>query len=166
MIEAPCYAVFAEYSPVIKPMQPGMNARVFNRIEARSADGAIQLDEKTGVVTLPPGTYHMTGFSTTVYYTGDEPPEMVEPRSPANGGYCRLRREEESSENRNAGFAFGSICTANAIPSLVETYFTTTDEARIVMEHQCGNDPKDVYLQVYSGGSSAHVFARLSIRRL
>src|SRR5215213_898143 len=162
MIEAPCYAVFAEYSPVIKPMQPGMNARVFNRIEARSRDGAIQLDEKTGVVTLPPGTYHITGFSTTVYYTGDEPPEMVEPRSPANGGYCRLRREEELPEDRNAGFAFGSICTANAIPSLVETYFTTPDEARIVMEHQSGNDPKDVYLQVYSGGSSMHVFARLS----
>jgi hypothetical protein len=34
------------------------------------------------------------------------------------------------------------------------------------MEHQCGSNVKDVYLQVYSEGSSAHVFARLSIRRL
>jgi len=166
MSEAPCYAVFTEYSPTIKAMQPGMNARVFNHVEARSADGSIQLDEQTGVITLPPGTYHITGFSTTVYYTGDEPPEMVEPRTPANGGYCRLRREEECPEDRDAGFVFGSICTANAIPSLVETYFTTTAEARIVMEHQCGKEPKDVYLQVYSNGSSKHVFARLSIRRL
>lgn len=166
MIDNPCYAVFAEYSPTIKPMKPGMNTRVFNCIEARSADGAIQLDETTGMVTLPPGTYHVTGFSTTVYYTGDEPPEMVEPRSPANGGYCRLRRAEELPEDRNAGFAFGSISTANAVPSLVETYFTAVDEARIVMEHQSGGNTKDIYLQVYSGGSAAHVFARLSIRRL
>jgi hypothetical protein len=39
-------------------------------------------------------------------------------------------------------------------------------EARIVMEHQSGVNVKDVYLQVYSNGSSAHVFARISIRRL
>jgi hypothetical protein len=61
---------------------------------------------------------------------------------------------------------FGSVCTANGIPSLVETYFTTDEEARIVMEHQCGSDVKDIYLQVYSDGSSKHVFARLGIRRL
>lgn len=166
MSDAPCYAVFSEYSPTLKPMRPGMNTRVLNRVEARSADGAIQLDESTGTITLPPGTYHITGFSTTVYYTGNEPPEMVEPRSPAAGGYCRLRREEEGAEDHEAGFVMGSICTANAVPSLVDTYFTTAEEARIVMEHQCGANVKDVYLQVYSNGSSAHVFARLSIRRL
>jgi hypothetical protein len=166
MPDAPCYAVFSEYSPTLKPMRPGMNTRVFNHVDARSPEGAIELDESTGVITLPSGTYHITGFSTTVYYTGEEPPEMVEPRSPANGGYCRLRRAEEDPEDRDAGFVFGSISTANAIPSLVETYFTTAEEARIVMEHQCGSDVKDVYLQVYSGGSSAHVFARLGIRRL
>ena len=170
MHDAPCYAVFSEFSPTLKPMRPGMNTRVFNHVDARSPDGAIELDESTGVITLPPGTYHITGFSSTVYYTGEEPPEMVEPRSPANGGYCRLRRreteEDPEKEDRDAGFVFGSISTANAIPSLVETYFTTAEEAHIVMEHQCGSDVKDVYLQVYSGGSSAHVFARLSIRRL
>ncbi len=166
MFDSPCYAVFSEYSPTLKPMQPGMNTRVFNHVDARSPEGAIQLDESTGVITLPPGTYHITGFSTTVYYTGEEPPEMVEPRSPANGGYCRLRRAEEDPEDRNAGFALGGISTANAIPSLVETYFTTDEEAHIVLEHQSGSNVKDVYLQVYSGGSSDHVFARLSIRRL
>src|SRR5689334_11184615 len=166
MSDAPCYAVFSEYSPTLKPMQPGMNTRVFNHVDARSPEGSIQLDESTGVITLPPGTYHITGFSTTVYYTGEEPPEMIEPRSPANGGYCRLRRAEEDPEDRNAGFALGGISTANAIPSLIETYFTTHEEAHIVLEHQSGSNVKDVYLQVYSGGSSDHVFARLSIRRL
>lgn len=166
MTDSPCYAVFAEHSPTSKPAQPGMNTRVFNVIEARSPDAAIKLDETTGVVTLPPGTYHLTGFSTTVYNTGDEPPEMVTSRSPANGGYCRLRRAEEEAEDRDAGFALGSIATANAVPSLIETYFSTADEARIVMDHQSGSDPADVYLQVYSNGSAKHVFARLSIRRL
>jgi hypothetical protein len=95
MSDAPCYAVFSEFSPTLKPMQPGMNTRVFNHVDAHSSDGAIDLDESTGVITLAPGTYHMTGFSTTIYYTGKEPPGTVEPRSPANGGYCRLRRAEE-----------------------------------------------------------------------
>lgn len=165
-MDTPCYAVFAEHSPTSKPMQPGMNTRVFNRIESRSEDAAIQLDEETGVITLPPGTYHITGFSTTVYFTGDEPPEMVGSRSMANGGYCRLRLAQDSPEDRDAGFVLGSVSTANAVPSLVETYFTTADAAQIVMEHQSGGEPKDVYLQVYSAGSSAHVFARLCIRRL
>jgi hypothetical protein len=147
-------------------MQPGMNTRVFNHVDAHSPDGAIQLDESTGVITLPPGTYHITGFSSVIYYTGKEPPEMIEPRSPANGGYCRLRRAEEDPEDHNAGFVFGSACTANGVPSLVETYFTTFEGARIVMEHQCGSEVKDIYLRVYSDGSSAHVFARLSFRRL
>ncbi len=166
MSDAPCYAVFSEFSPTLKPMRPGMNTRVFNHVDAHSPDSAIDLDESTGIITLAPGTYHITGFSTTIYYTGEEPAGMVEPRSPANGGYCRLRRADEDAEDRNAGFVFGSVCTANGLPSLVETYFTTAEEARIVMEHQCGSDVEDIYLQVYSDGSSKHVFARLSIRRL
>lgn len=166
MTSAPCYAVFAEHSPKTKASKPGMNTRVFNVIEAQSEDNSIRLNKKNGVITLPPGTYHITGFSTTVYYTGKEPPEMVEPRSPANGGYCRLRREEESETDHEAGFVFGSISTANAVPSLVETYFTTEKKARILMEHQSGSDPKDVYLRVFSNNSSLHVFARISIRRL
>jgi hypothetical protein len=167
MINAHCYAVFAEHSPETKRVQPGMNTRVFNRTEAQSPDKTIQRDEETGVITLPPGTYHIIGFSTTVYSPGGEPPEMVATQAPfSNGGYCRLRREEESATNHDAGFAYGSICTANAVPSLIETYFTTANEARIVMEHQSGSDPKDIYMQVYSNNSSLHVFARISIRRL
>jgi hypothetical protein len=160
------YAVFAEHSPAMKPVQPGMNTRVFNKIEARSPDGAIRLDEATGEITLPPGTYHLSGFSSVAYNTGDEPPEMVTTRSPANGGYCRLRRAEEDPEDRDAGFALGSISTGNAVPSLVETYFTTAEEVGIVLEHQSGSRTDDLYLQVFSMGSSAHVFARLCIRRL
>jgi hypothetical protein len=84
----------------------------------------------------------------------------------ANGGYCRLRHEHEPAEDHSAGFAFGSISSANAVPSLIETYLTTAEGARLVMDHQCGSDTKDVYLQVHTNDSSAHVFARISIRRL
>jgi hypothetical protein len=166
MSDAPCFAVFAEHSPETKAARPGMNTRVFNRVEAQSADGSIRLEMQSGIITLPPGTYHITGFSTTTYRTDDDPSETVAVRAPANGGYCRLRRAEESAEDHDAGFVLGSASTANTVPSLVETYFTTADEAHIVMEHQSGSDPKDVYLQVFSNGSAAHVFARICIRRL
>ena len=167
MLNAPVYAVFSEYSPESKPMQPGMNTRVFNHVDAQSPDGSIQLDQKTGVITLPPGTYHLNGFSSTVYFTGEEPPEMTLVRTPyANGGYCRLRYADELPEDHAAGFAFGSISSANAVPSLVETYLTTAEGTKIVMDHPSGSDTTDVYLQVHSNESAAHVFARLAIRRL
>jgi hypothetical protein len=158
------YAVFAEHSPTTKLMKPGMNTRVFNVVEAHSGSG-IRLEMDTGVITLAPGTYHITGFSSTAYAT-QEPPEMVATRAPANGGYCRLRLESDAAEDRDAGIVFGGISTANVVPSLVETYFTTASEARIVMEHQCGSNVQDVCLQSDAGGSTKHVFARISIRRL
>jgi hypothetical protein len=158
------YAVFAEHSPTTKLMQPGMNTRVFNQVEAQAGTG-IDLDMNTGAITLAPGTYHITGFSSTAYATV-EPPEMVATRAPANGGYCRLRLTTESAEDRDAGFVFGGISTANVVPSLVETYFTAPEETSFVMEHQCGSNVQDVCLQSDAGGSTRHVFARICIRRL
>ncbi len=162
----PAYAVFAEHSPVSKRMQPGMNTRVFNKVEVNVGD-AIRLDERTGVITLAPGTYHITGFSATVYYTGKEPPEMISTRDPANGGYCRLwDRKETDLRNNGRAIVVGSASTANAVPSLVEAYFTTAEPAEIIMEHQSGSSVKDVYLQVHTMNSPWHVFARICIRRL
>ncbi len=91
---------------------------------------------------------------------------MVATRAPANGGYCRLRLTTDSAEDREAGFVFGGISTANVVPSLIETYFTTDVKAQIVMEHQCGSSVGDVCLQSDAGGSTKHVFARICIRRL
>ena len=164
MLHPHSYAVFAEHSPTTKLMKPGMNARVFNVVEAQAGEG-IGLDLETGVITLAPGTYHITGFSTTAYAT-PEPPEMVATRAPANGGYCRLRLDSDSAEDRDAGIVFGGISTANVVPSLIETYFTAESESRIVMEHQCGSNVQDVCLQSDAGGSNKHVFARICIRRL
>jgi hypothetical protein len=62
--------------------------------------------------------------------------------------------------------SLGGVSTANVVPSLIKTYFTTEVEARVVMEHQCGKSVDDVCLQSDAGGSTKHVFARICIRRL
>jgi hypothetical protein len=165
------HAVFAEYSPQTKPMKPGMNTRVFNRTEAM-ADVGIALEEGTGIITLAPGVYHITGFSAVVYFTGKEPSEMVSTRSPANGGYCRLRKvdpsvslPDDASSNETA-IVVGSATTANAVPSLFETYLTVEKETQILVEHQSGHTVTDIHLQVYTENSPWHILARICIRRL
>lgn len=164
MAEEHSYAVFAEFSPTTKLMKPGMNTRVFNTVEARHGDD-IRLEMGTGVITLAPGTYHITGFSATAYATV-EPPETVATRAPVAAGYCRLRKATDSAEDRNAGIVWGSISTANVVPSLIETYFTTEQEVKILLEHQNGQNVSDICLQSDAGGSAKHVFARICIRRL
>jgi hypothetical protein len=163
------YAIFSELSLTSKPMQPGMNARVFNTTEATFGDG-IQLDLQTGIITLEPGTYHITGFSAAVYFTGDEPAEMMWTKSPAAAGYCRLRDADkqmpDSADSNKESIVVGNACAANAVPSLIETFFHVEKRTRIVLEHQCGHDPKGVYLQVYAQNSPWHVFARICIRSI
>lgn len=164
MAEEHSYAVFAEFSPTTKLMEPGMNTRVFNVVESHQGDD-IRLEMGTGVITLAPGTYHITGFSATAYATV-EPPEMVATRAPAAGGYCRVRKATDSADDRKAAIVVGSISTANVVPSLVETYFTTDQEVQILMEHQNGENVGDICLESNAGGSANHVFARICIRRL
>ncbi|WP_164018560.1 hypothetical protein [Pyxidicoccus trucidator] len=169
------FAVFAEDSPETKRMKVGgMHTRVFTRVEARSPDNAIQLDLATGIITLPPGTYHITGFSTTAYlYPPDEGETldgMIQNKKLANGGYCRLRLAGGVAEDipNEEAIAVGSISTANTIPSLIETYFTTNVDAQILMEHQSGNTEQvaDVVLRANPNESPWHVFAHICISRL
>ncbi|WP_164002363.1 hypothetical protein [Pyxidicoccus caerfyrddinensis] len=165
------FAVFSEDSPETKKMEVGgMHTRVFTRVEARSPDNAIQLDLATGIITLPPGTYHITGFSMTAFLTGEEPSGMMATKKFANGGYCRLRHAggvAEDIPNEDA-IVVGSISTPNAIPSLIETYFTTNVDARILMEHQSGNTDQvaDVVLRANPNESPWHIFARICISRV
>ena len=52
-------------------------------------------------------------------------------------------------------------------PSLFETYLTTTaPETKMLLEHQAGSNPEQIYLRVYTQNSKWHVQARISIRRL
>ena len=64
------------------------NRRIFTDTDARKGDG-ITCDFTTGVVTLAPGSYHVSGMSMVSY--ASVPPEMTTIRAPASAGYCRLR---------------------------------------------------------------------------
>ena len=86
----PDYAVFTEFSPESKLLKGGWNTRVFTNTNSRNGK-AIQCDFATGIVTVAPGTYHISGMSIVNYNSGGEPPEMATVRAPASAGYCRLR---------------------------------------------------------------------------
>ena len=90
MSSAAEYAVFTELSPDTKPATPGFNRRVFTDTDINKGS-AIQCDFATGIVTLAPGAYQISGHSMVAYFTKDDPPETIVTRSPASAGYCRLR---------------------------------------------------------------------------
>jgi hypothetical protein len=170
------YAVFTEFSPDTKPVQSGWNRRIFTDTDVRKGT-AIQCDFTTGIVTLAPGAYHLSGQSTVAYFTGDEPPETTTIRSPASAGYCRLRAFDpdlkvDPAYMRAIGNAapsvlcIGSSSTANLAPSLFETFYETDKSAQILLEHQSGTHPEQIYLRVFVGDSRWHAFARISIRQL
>jgi hypothetical protein len=172
----PEYAVFTELSPASKLMTPGWNRRVFTDTDTRKGN-AIQCDFATGIVTLAPGAYHITGFSMVAYLTGNEPPETTTVRALASAGYCRLRifdpdLPENSTSLRELPnghpsiIGIGSPATANLVPSLFETFYETDKPAQIVLEHQSGSKPDQIYLRVFVQNSKWHAFARISIRGL
>jgi hypothetical protein len=168
------YAVFTEFSPDTKPAKPGWNRRVFTDTDARKG-AAIQCDFTTGIVTLAPGAYHISGLSMVAYFTNDDPPETIVTRSPASAGYCRLRsfdaavdpanlRELPNSDPRI--ICIGSPSTANLVPSLFETFCEIDKPVQILLEHQSGSKPEQIYLRVFVENSKWHAFARISIRGL
>jgi hypothetical protein len=170
------YAVFTEFSPGDKALNPGWNTRVFTDVDSKQGNG-IRCDSSTGILTLAPGAYHITGQSTVTYNSGGEPAEMSTIRSPASAGYCRLRIYDPKSTANTSDLrsipnddpsviCIGSVCTANMSPSLFEAYFTTEDEAQILLEHQSGSNPSQIFLRVYTAGSRWHAMARIALRRI
>jgi hypothetical protein len=169
------YAVFTELSPESKLMKAGWNTRVFTNTDSRKGN-AIQCDFATGVVTVAPGVYHISGMSLVAYNSGGEPPEMTTIRAPASAGYCRLRTLGSNPVvdpgMRDVGnddpsiVCLGSPSTANLTPSLLETYFETDRPARMILEHQSGSNPEQIYLRVFIQNSKWHAVARIAIRKI
>lgn len=170
------FAIFVEYSPQNKKMMPGWNRRVFTDTEARKGD-SIRCDSVTGVVTLAPGSYHLSGLSIVGYDSSKEPPEMTATRSPAAAGYCRVRRingdpgpeqlDLRAIDNADPSVVcIGSMSSANLVPSLFETFLAASQITRLLVEHQTGSNPQDVLLRAFIGNSRWHAFARLAVRRL
>jgi hypothetical protein len=52
------------------------------------------------------------------------------------------------------------------VPSLFETFYEADQTTQLVLEHQSGSRPEQIYLRVFVGNSKWHVFARIGIRRL
>jgi hypothetical protein len=170
------YAVFTELSPDTKPATPGFNRRVFTDTDIRKGT-AIQCDFTTGIVTLAPGAYHISGHSMVAYFTKDDPPETIVTRSPASAGYCRLRSFDPNRAVDPANLrglpnqdpsviCVGSPSTANLVPSLFEAFYEADKPAQLLLEHQSGSNPKEIYLRVFVENSKWHAFARIAIRRL
>lgn len=169
------YAVFTEFSPESKPIKAGFNTRVFTDTDVRKGNG-IQCDFATGVITLAPGLYHITGMSIAPYFSPNEPPEMTTIRSPASAGYCRLRTYDPNfvvpagmrgiPNDDPSIICVGSPASANLTPSLIDIYFEAGKPTQIILEHQSGSNPSHIYLRVYSENSRWHAMARLAIRRI
>lgn len=170
------YAVFTEFSPDTKPMRPGWNRRIFTDTDSRKSN-AIQCDFTTGVVTLAPGAYHFNGMSMVAYHTDSESPETTTIRSPASAGYCRLRifdpAARDDPQNLHAidnadrsVICIGSASTANLVPSLFEGFLETDKPVQIVLEHQSGTNPQQIYLRVFVQNSRWHAMARIAVRSL
>ena len=139
--------------------------------------GDISLDERTGVVTLRAGLYHVTAMSLVNYYDVANPtiiPTSVTP--PA--GYARLRDLEDAlspdvvptidviNASNAKALSVGTGSDANALPSFMDTFVRVKHKANLVVEHQVGNEVKGLYLQVNANGSVWHVNARITIQRI
>jgi hypothetical protein len=169
------YAVFTEFSPESKLLKGGWNTRVFTSTDSLKGD-AIQCDFATGIVTIAPGVYHMTGMSIVAHNSGGEPPEMTTIRAPAAAGYCRLRKLGSDaiidpgmldiSNDDPSVICVGSPSSANLSPSLFEAYFETDRPARMVLEHQAGSNPQQVHLRVFIQSSKWHAAARIGIWKI
>jgi hypothetical protein len=165
------FAIYGEYArDANKVMQNGLNRRVFNETEAQ-AGPHIRLNSD-GSITLLPGTYRLTGFSTVTMQTAMTPPQITGSNFP---GYCMVYRkfDENSGESLLANaIAIGSGSTSDTlIPSLFDAIYTVDGPTDICVGHQSGDDlGGQVWLSIYepAGGkpSEYHVMARIAITRM
>lgn len=169
-------AVYAEHSPTRKPVQPGWNARVFNKLEVEEGSNIrTDMDSPghagTGIISLGPGVYHISGISNVTYNDLDPHPDGAgwNTKARPNGGYCRLRYAQDVNCGNEKAIVVGTISNANMVPSTIETYLDVPHFAQVVFEHQVGFEAavvEGIYMQDNSANSPWHVFSRISIRRV
>ena len=81
-------------------------------------------------------------------------------------GHAPQNRMRELPNSHPTVICIGSPGTANLVPSLFEAFYETDKPAQLVLEHQSGSKPDQIYLRVFVGNSKWHLFARIAIRRL
>lgn len=165
------FAIYGEYArDANKVMQDGLNRRVFNETEAQ-AGPHIRLNDD-GSITLLPGTYRLTGFSTVTMQTAMTPPRITDGNFP---GYCLVYRKSDESSGESIlakAIAIGSPATSDLLsPSIFDAIHFFDEPTEICVGHQSGDDLKgQVWLSIYepAGGkpSAYHVVARVAITRM
>jgi hypothetical protein len=104
------------------------------------------------IITLAPGSYHFTGVSMVAYMSGGEPAEMTTVRDVDNADPSVI--------------CIGSPSTANLTASVFEAYLETDKTVEMVLEHQSGSNPEQIYMRVFTQNSPWHAMARISIRNV
>jgi hypothetical protein len=165
------YAIYAEYAKDSnKLMKNGLNRRVFNKVEAQAGQD-ITLGSD-GAISLEPGTYRITGFSTVTMQDTFAPPQ---PKNNNNyPGYCLVYPtaiENSGMEILKQAVAIGSPATAQYLsPSLFDAIYTVTTKTDIAVGHQSGEDLHgEVYLSIYDvegAKSDYHAVARIAITKI
>jgi hypothetical protein len=164
------YAIYGEYAAgANKPMQNGLNRRVFNKIEAQSGPD-IYLNPD-GSITLQPGTYRLTGYSAVTMQTSMAPPQV-----PNNyPGYCMVYPkdiENSGHEVVEKAIAIGSGATSEELtPSTFDAFYTCDKKTNICVGHQSGDDiAGKIWLSIYlpegSTPSPFHLMARIAITKI
>src|SRR5437016_14486088 len=133
------YAIYGDYAAgANKPMQNGLNRRVFNRIEAQS--GPVIHLNPDGSITLMPGTYRLTGFSAVTMQTSMAPPQVTNNYP----GYCMVYPKDKENSGHDllkAVIAIGSGATSEELtPSLFDAIHTFDKKTDICVGHQSGDD--------------------------
>lgn len=171
-VERPAsYAVYAEYArDANKLMKGGLNRRVFNKVEAQAGPDITLAGD--GSISLAPGTYRITGFSSVTMQTTFAPAvpkhnnnypgyAMVYPKAAENTGMDVLKQAISIGSPQNA---------LDWPPSLFDAIHTFTARTEIAVGHQSGNDLHDeVYLSVYDvegAKSDYHAVARIAITKM
>jgi hypothetical protein len=161
------YAIYGEFATANVLMKPGLNRRVFNKTEAQHGT-KIRL-ETDGAITLQPGTYRISGFSSVTMQNGFSVPK---PKHNLNyPGYCLVYPVEFESDSLAHQIGIGSAGSAlDASPSLFDLVFTCDKETKICVGHQSGEELNgEVYLDVYDVEgitSPFHLFARVAVFEL
>ncbi len=161
-------AALAEYGTGMVPMQPGWNARAFNKMELARGSGIIWKGAET--VRLTSGTYHIAAFSLLSNMRNDEREDAKDATLP---GYCALFRVVKGADDEM--LRTGTMMNASYhTPSFIDTFLKLSETTDVQLKHQIGGTEEhvqDIYLQIKASSdsenqSSNHVFATMTIRRL
>ena len=166
------HAIFAEYaSQSNKKMANGLNRRVFNREEVIDKNGNIILGTD-GAITLNPGMYRITGFSSVTMQDELWPSPLR--HATTYPGYCLVYRKEDEAKPQNdllpLALGIGSpTAAAYFAPSTFDLVAVIESKTEICAGHQVGASNDEVYLSIYEidgTKSDYHAVARIGITRL